>query len=339
MKILELKDITHFYNGKKVLSIPSLSIEKSQIYGLVGPNGSGKTTLLSIMNLLVKPTTGIINFNHQSTSADNNTSMIHLRRSMTMVSQDPYLFNTSVGKNISYGLRARKIAKKEIKEKVKWALNIVGLEGFEQRGARELSGGEIKLVALARAIVLDPIILFLDEPCANVDSHHTKQFEELIFQINKTQGTTIILTTHNLSHAYQLTERVYSLFQGYLITSPIHNLFSGEIKKTKEGALFQSGKFSIWVAPQEGHISPNTHITIDPEDIILSLSPFSSSARNRFQGYITQIINQGGKIFLDVQVSKENFRILITKNSLQEMKLNVGSMVYLTFKASSVHIL
>lgn len=336
MKILELKGIRHIYNDKKILDVPTLSIEKGKIYGIVGPNGAGKTTLLSIMALILYPTCGEFYFEGARVCRDSKSLLI-IQRSMTMVLQNPYLFNMSIAKNIAYGLRARGIPKKAREAKIKETLELVGLDGFEKRKAREISGGETQLVALARALVLDPVILFLDEPTANIDSRHVRRFEDVIIKINKERRTTIVMTTHNLSQAYQLTESVFSLYNGLLINSTMHNLFSGKIRKVNGGLRFDAEKICIWV-PHDTYNSNSTHVAIDPEDIIVSKEPFVSSARNMFEGIVTQIIDQGGKIFLEVR-SQEILQVLITERSFQKMDLNIGAHVYLTFKASSVHIL
>jgi len=336
MKILDLKRIKHIYNGKKVLDVPDFSLEKGQIHGLVGPNGSGKTTLLSIMSLILRPTQGEVYF-EGSLVRSGNDSLRAAQRRMTMVIQAPYLFNTSVAKNVAYGLRSRGISKRICDGKVKEILELVGLKGFEKRRARQLSGGETQLVALARALVLDPVVLFLDEPTGNIDARHVHRFEHLILRIHRERNTTVVMTTHNLSQAYRLTESVFSLFEGSLVTSSMHNLFSGEILQTEDGPCFDTGAIRIWIVPDAGVLDA-THVSIDPENIIASGEPFASSARNQFQGTVMEIIEQGGRILLKVQ-SQETFTLQITDRSLRNMRLTVGSRVYLTFKASSVKLL
>ena len=336
MKILELKNITHIYHERKVLDIADLSLEKGRIYSLIGPNGSGKTTLLSIMGLILKPTSGEIYFDGCPVGAGKSSPMA-IQRSITMVLQNPYLFRMSVAGNVAYGLRTRGIPRKERNGMVSEALNLVGLAGFEKRGTRELSGGETKLVALARALVLDPAIILLDEPAANIDSRHIQRLEDIIARINKERGTTVVIATHSMSQAYRLADTVFSLFDGSLVTSTMHNLFSGQFQQSDEGILFDTGAIRIWV-PRHPMPLNSTHVTIDPENIIISKEPFASSARNRFEGVITQIIDQGGKILLVIR-SHETFKALITEHSLREIGLGIGSRVYLTFKASSVNIL
>lgn len=336
MKTLELRDVTHVYGEKRVLDVPSFAVEKGQFYVIAGPNGSGKTTLLSIMNLLLRPTRGEVYFEGRRVR-QGDMSLRAVRRRMTMVLQSPYLFDTSVEKNVAYGLRARGVPKRTRDTKVAETLELVGMSGFEKRRARELSGGETQLVALARALILDPAVLFLDEPTANVDARHVHKFENVLRTIHEHRGATVVMTTHDLSQAYRLTERVFSLFEGSIISSAIYNLFPGRLLLTDEGPCFDTGSARLWVACG-GEKTRATHASIDPGSIIASARPFVSSARNQFQGRITEVIEHGQRILLKVR-SDETFRVQITDTSLRKMGLTVGSQVYLTFKASSVKLL
>jgi tungstate transport system ATP-binding protein len=336
MAQLELRNVTHRYNGKMVLDIPHLSIEEGRIYGLVGPNGSGKTTLLSIMNLLIQPTTGQLLFEGKPIPYENN-SRLEIQRSMAMTLQTPYLFNTTLEGNIAYGLRARGISGKSRGAIVEDTLQRVGLQGLAKRRARELSGGEAQLVAIARALVIDPKILFLDEPTANVDLRHIGQVEEVVTAINRDRGTTIVFTTHNLSQAYRFAHHVFPLFEGRLVPATMHNLFGGTIKTSPDGPYFDTGKIRICI-PQEFSSSGSHHISINPENIIVSMEPFASSARNRYRGTITRVVGQKGRVDLVVNAG-ETFRVQITDHSFRRLALNVGSRVYVTFKTTSVHLL
>jgi len=333
---LELRNVTHRYDGKMVLDIPHLSIEKGRIYGVVGPNGSGKTTLLSIMNLLIRPTTGQLFFGRKPITYEEGSRM-EIQRSMAMTLQTPYLFNTTVEGNIVYGLRARGISRKNRAVLIEDVLHQVGLRGLAKRRARELSGGELQLVAIARALVIEPKILFLDEPTANVDARNIRGLQEVIAAINGDRGTTIVLTTHDLPQAYRVAHHVFPLFEGRLVPSTMHNLFGGEIKASPDGPCFDTGKIRIWI-PQEFSSSTSNHISINPEDIIVSREPFASSARNRYEGNVTQVVDQKGRVDLVVDAG-ETFRVQITEHSFRRLGLNVGSRIHVTFKASSVHLL
>jgi tungstate transport system ATP-binding protein len=333
---LELKGIVHRYDGRAVLTVDHLPIEKGGVYAIVGPNGAGKTTLLHIMSLILRPNQGEVFFEGAQVGKVES-ERVHARRSMTVVLQNPYLFNTTVKANVEYGLKARGVEKRERERRVREALDLVDLSGFAGRRARELSGGEAQLVALARGLVLRPSILFLDEITANLDVKHVRQLERVIGDINRARGTTIVMTTHILPQAYRLADRVLSLFEGRIVPSGMYNLFTGNFRHHDKEVVFDTGRIQIHVA-QEIQRMDKGYISINPDDIIVSKERLLSSARNAFPGKITKIIEQDGSVHLEVE-AKETFRVQITALSFHEMGLTLGTEVFLTFKASSVHVL
>jgi tungstate transport system ATP-binding protein len=333
---LELKGVIHRYEGREVVSVDYLPIEKGRVYAFVGPNGAGKTTLLHIMSLILRPDQGEVFFEGAQVGRAES-ERIRVRRSTTVVLQNPYLFNTTVKANVEYGLKARGVEKRERERRVGEALELVDLSGFASRRARQLSGGEAQLVALARGLVLNPSILFLDEITANLDVKHVGQLERVIRDINRSRGTTIVMTTHILSQAYRLADRVLSIFKGRIVPSGMYNLFTGKFRHDGKEFLFDTGRIRIHVA-QEIKRMDKGYISINPEDIIVSKERLFSSARNSFQGKITKIIEQNGTVHLEVE-AKETFRVQITKISFHEMGLTLGTKVFLIFKASSVHVL
>jgi len=333
---LDLKSIAHRYDGRIVLTVDHLPIERGKIYALVGPNGSGKTTLLHIMSLILRPDRGEVFFEGTWMGQDES-KRIHARRSMTVVLQNPYLFNATVRENIEYGLKARGTEKTERAWRVEEALELVGLSNFAGRRARQLSGGEAQLVALARGLILRPSILFLDEIMANLDVKHVSQLEQVIEEINREWGTTIVMTTHILSQAYRLANQVFSLFEGRIVPPGMFNLFKGEFSHDGKELFFDTGRIRIHIA-QDAEKAEQGYVSINPEDIIVSEEQLQSSARNGFPGKITKIIEQDGSVHLEV-LAKETFRVQITKLSFHEMGLTLGTEVFLIFKASSVHVL
>jgi tungstate transport system ATP-binding protein len=328
--LLELRDITKSYNGSRVLAISHLVIKRGGVYGIMGPNGAGKTTLLSIVALLLPPTAGTIYWEGANIATmDEN----QLRKKVTLITQNSYLFHTTVGRNVAYGLKMRGIKGEQRREKVKACLDLVGLSGFAKRMVRELSGGEAQRVAIARALALDPQVLLLDEPTANVDRHGVEQIEIILRELNEKLGITIVVATHDVNQVHRLSDEVIYLFDGMISASPLENLFQGRIvKKGKDLFLFNTGKIQIAMLPQRDSVS---RIAIPPEDIIVSHKPISTSARNSFAGAIAQVTDEGDLVNLIVDVG-EKLRVKITKRSFQEMQLNLGSPVYVTFKSSSI---
>lgn len=214
--LFDIKDLIHYYNGLKALDIPSLQFEKGRVYSIVGPNGAGKTTLLHILAFLLKPTSGILLYEGNEVGRHDSH---RLRMVVTLVEQNPYLFSTTVEGNVAYGLKLRGMDKENIKNRVEEGLRAVGLTGMGNKSVRELSGGEIKRVALARAFVLRPKVLLLDEPLAHVDIGHTKVIEGIIKGFNQLYGTTVMLTTHDLLQATQLSDRLISMREGRIVTA------------------------------------------------------------------------------------------------------------------------
>jgi tungstate transport system ATP-binding protein len=328
--LIELRDITKSYHDRTVLDIPRLVIKQGGIYGIMGSNGAGKTTLLSIVAFLLSPTSGKLCWE----GVDVATLDQHLlRKRVTLITQNPYLFHTTAWKNVIYGLKVRGISKEQRKAKAQECLTMVGLSGFEKRMAYELSGGETQRVAIARALALDPQVLLLDEPTANVDQYGVEQLESILRSLHEEFKITIIVATHDINQAYRLTDEVIYLFDGKIARSPMENLLKGRImKKDEDLFLFDTGRIQVALIPERDHVS---HIAIPPEDIIVSHEPLATSARNSFVGTISQITDEGEAVSLLVDVG-ERLKVRITKRSLQEMRLTLGSPVYVTFKSSSV---
>ena len=157
--IIELKNITKQYEKITALDKINLDVTEGEILSLLGPNGAGKTTLLRIMAGIEKPTSGKMFFKGAEI---NHKNVDKVRLNATMVFQKTALFNTNVYNNVAYGLKLRGLPKQETKRRVKETLKTVKLEGYKNRPAKKLSGGEQQRVALARALVLDTKLLLLD---------------------------------------------------------------------------------------------------------------------------------------------------------------------------------
>ena len=334
--IFKVRNLKKVYNGKIVIDVDNLNFQEGKIYAIVGPNGSGKTTLLNILNLLEKPDEGQIFFYDQEITNKSNSDTLEIRRRMTLVNQDPFLFNSTVYDNIAYGLKIRSIPSKVQKSRIRSALNIVGLSDFKDRKANQLSGGEAQRVVIARALVIEPEVLFLDEPTANIDQKHIDVVERIIKKIKKDIKTTVIFTTHDLSQAYRLADEVISLLDGKIIKQVPENLLRGEIIEEENSLKWFKTmgniKFAI-VSEKVGLV----YISIDPRDIILSYEQFQSSARNSFLGKITKIIEQNHLVKLEIDIGIP-LVVIITRESFFKMNFNLGSKVYLTFKASAVKL-
>ncbi len=247
---LTVSNISRNYNGKPVLKDCSFAFDSGCIYLLLGPNGSGKSTFLRICALLEDTDSGEVNFVEDNTPLDSplvrdttplNPPLvrdttppsppllrggvrggilkkdIHLKRRITLVLPKIGIFNTTVLKNVAYGLKIRGFKKKEVEEKADRVLESVGLIHKKDFNALTLSSGETQRLGIARAMVIEPEILFLDEPTASLDPHSTTIIEETINKLRKHNRLTIIMVTHNIFQAKRLADRVLFMYDGKIL--------------------------------------------------------------------------------------------------------------------------
>ena len=212
---LTIDNIHVGYEGRGVLRGCSFGFHEAGIYILTGDNGSGKSTLLRVCSLLEKPGSGTLEFSEDSRPLRQDMA---LRRRMTLVLPRAGLFNRSVYDNVIYGLRLRSIPAGAIRVKADEALDFVGLRDRAGQDAMTLSSGESQRLALARALILEPEILFLDEPTASLDRDNIAIIEEIILKLRDRQRM-IIMTTHEEAQARRLGDRVLRLEDGQLRTT------------------------------------------------------------------------------------------------------------------------
>jgi tungstate transport system ATP-binding protein len=202
------------YGGRRVLELEALDIRRGEILALVGPSGSGKSTLLRLLNFLEAPTSGVIEYAGVR-FASGQELPLELRRRVTTVFQRPMLLDRNVWENVAFGLKLR--GQKDDRQSIQRVLEQVGLAQLARQRARTLSGGEAQLVALARAMVIRPEVLLLDEPTANLDPYNVGLIEGIVKRLNQEQHTTLVLVTHNVFQAHRLADRVAFLLEGKIV--------------------------------------------------------------------------------------------------------------------------
>jgi tungstate transport system ATP-binding protein len=246
MPLLEIRSLSKNIGPAEILKGINLSVERGEILGLIGPTGSGKTTLLRLINLLDEPSTGSILFDGLEISGRPEREKLAARRKMAMVFQKPVMFKASVEENVSFGLKMRGREDAEgIRERVKGALAAVGLSGYESRDANTLSGGETQRIALARAIVLQPKLLLLDEPTANLDPRSAASIDNLLQNLAGGR-TTVILATHNMQQCRKLARRVAVLQAGRLTAQGKSEVIFGPEEKGKASGPLAYGLTLPW---------------------------------------------------------------------------------------------
>jgi len=214
--VVSVKDLLINQGDNFSLSIQRLDLQARRIYALTGPNGAGKSTLLRAMALLLVPQQGTVTFANAGSS-----NLTQQRQKVSLVEQSPYLLDGNVYDNLAFGLRLRGVRGNDQKKRIKLALEMVGLDGFERRKTSKLSGGEVQRVALARAMVLEPEVLLLDEPTSNIDSKSLQAFERLI-RCLPSQGITVVFSTHDLSQPERLGDEIIRIENGRLLEEPLN---------------------------------------------------------------------------------------------------------------------
>lgn len=203
--LVEVRDLLVKRRTVPALQLDLLTIQEGEVLAIVGPNGAGKSTLLLTLARLLKPERGEILFDGQRASAEPDTIY---RRRIALVMQDPLLFDTSVFDNVASGLRFRGVPKDEIRQRVPLWLERLGVGHLSKRRAGQLSGGEAQRVSLARALVLEPQLLLLDEPFSALDPPTRSRLLEDLGALLDETATTTVFVTHDLAEAAQLSGRM-----------------------------------------------------------------------------------------------------------------------------------
>ncbi len=249
---LVLKNVTKAFGKSVVIDNLDLTIKRGTMVTLLGPSGCGKTTILRLVAGLENPTSGQIFIDGE----DVTKSSIQ-NRDICIVFQSYALFpHMSIGDNVGYGLRMQNVSKEERKQRVKEALELVDLAGFEDRYVDQISGGQQQRVALARALVLKPKVLLFDEPLSNLDANLRRAMREKIRELQQSLGITSLYVTHDQTEAFAVSDEVIVMNKGKIMQkAPAKDLYQ------RPNSLFLAnfmGESSIFPAKLQGD-SVNIH--------------------------------------------------------------------------------
>jgi len=279
MAYLELDRVAKQFGAQTVVDDFSLAVGKGEFVSFLGPSGCGKTTTLQMIAGFLDPSRGAIRL-----EARDLTAVHPARRGLGIVFQSYALFpHMTAAENVAFGLEMRRVPRAERTERVRAALAMVGLAGYEERYPRRMSGGQQQRVALARALVIRPSVLLLDEPLSNLDAKLREGMQIELRQIQRTLGTTTILVTHDQNEAMSLSDRIVVMSQGRIeqIGTPQEtyerpasafvsqflgktNDFAATIDRTNASVRLVAGS---WSAPAPAGFSGPVTISIRPERI------------------------------------------------------------------------
>ena len=276
MTQVTLTGLTKIFDQKNPPAVDNLDleIESGKLTALLGPSGCGKTTTMKMIAGLLRPTSGDILFD-----GDSILSIKPEERGAVMVFQNYLLFPyMNIADNIGFGLKMRKVNKKEIRSRVEDMLDLVQLPGFEDRKPNQLSGGQQQRIALARALIVEPNVLLLDEPLSNLDAHLRDEMRVLIRRIQTEMGITTVFVTHDQEEAVVLADKVALLFDGRLQQFDGPDSFY-ETPNTVEIATFFGGTNFIPGQYQNGQITTAIgkfaapHSLVPDGEAVLSIRP------------------------------------------------------------------
>ena len=212
MALIELLDISKSFDGELVLDEFNLKIEENEFITLLGPSGCGKTTTLRILGGFEKPDTGKVLF-----QGEDITDLAPNKRHINTVFQKYALFpNMNIAENIAFGLKISGKSKEYINDKIKYALKLVNLSGYEKRRVDSLSGGQQQRIAIARAIVNEPRVLLLDEPLGALDLKLRQEMQYELIRLKNELGITFLYVTHDQEEALTMSDKVVVMNQGYI---------------------------------------------------------------------------------------------------------------------------
>ena len=228
--MIEFTDVVKSYTqGNKALNGVTMQIEDGEFCFLIGPSGSGKSTIIKLITGELKPTSGTVHVNGYSLERIRKREVPYLRRTVGVVFQDYRLIEKmTVYENVAFAMRVVGAKESEIKERVPYVLELVGLESKMNRHPNEMSGGEQQRLAIARALVNNPSTIIADEPTGNLDPERSKEIMTLLVKINQL-GTTVLVVTHEKDLVNKFEKRVITIDQGRIVNDSVGGYVGGHI--------------------------------------------------------------------------------------------------------------
>jgi tungstate transport system ATP-binding protein len=351
---LAARSLTVRRGSTTLVEVDTLELKAGQVHVLLGANGAGKSTLLKALNGL-EPFEGELFFEGSlvRTAADR----LALRRHTAAVFQKPYLLNTTVRRNVESGLRLRGVDRAEVRRRAAAAAELLGVTQLADRRPQKLSGGEAQRVSIARALAVEPTVIFLDEPLSSLDPPTRRSLTDDLLAIFSSSAMAVVWVTHDRDEALTVADTVSFMDGGRVTQSgPALRVFSRPASTTLatflgldsylEGSVtVKDGRHVLKLASGlevhcgEGEAGAAV-ACLPPEDVVLFSSPpsrASSSLRNVLEGRVVSVTPSGRLLRVETQVGQLEVAALVTRAAFEELGLTVGGPVTVAFKAAAVH--
>ena len=353
-EVLVGERIRHSYGGETVLDVQRISLHAGELLAVLGPNGAGKSTLLRVLAMLEKPTSGRVAFHGRTGKRAEQA----LRAASAAVFQRPHFWRGKVGYNVGLGLSFRRVSVPETKARVARICQLLQIDHLLDADIHTLSGGQAQRVCLARALVLQPEILFLDEPTANLDSAARADLREDLERVARQRAGSVLLITHNRNEAFTLADRIAVLVDGRLaqlgtatelyenpadpyiarVTGAELSLRGRVLRADGRMLLVDVGGTQLFTVGEAGE-GVMVKIAYRPEDLIIAapdLTIGEISTRNLFFATIRERRDIGGLVRLRVFGPPE-MGALVTRSAAEELDLRPGVRVSVRIKATALH--
>ena len=339
-KLIDLEHISKSYDGELILDDLNLYIKENEFLTLLGPSGCGKTTTLRILGGFATPDTGHVIFDGQDI-----TKLPPNKRQLNTVFQKYALFtHMTISENIAFGLKIKKKSKSYIQDKIKYALKLVNLEGYENRMPDSLSGGQQQRIAIARAIVNEPKVLLLDEPLGALDLKLRQDMQYELIRLKNELGITFIYVTHDQEEALTMSDTIVVMNKGYIqqIGTPVDiyneptNAFVADFigeSNIIDGVMIRDRLVRIlgaeFVCVDEGFgENMPVDVVIRPEDVVLT-----PPSQGELKGVVTDIIFKGVHYEMHVMVNGYEWLVHSTVST------PIGAEVGLSVEPSNIQIM
>jgi tungstate transport system ATP-binding protein len=351
MSVLQLKDVAVDYDGRTVLDVPQLEVRRGEVLTLLGENGSGKTTLLRLLGLLIKPARGRVLFGGEEVDFGSARKLLEIRRHMASVMQQPLLCKMSVRRNVGLGLRFRGMPKPKLERRVDSWLERLSISHLGDRPASKLSGGEAQRTSLARAMAIDPEVLFLDEPFAALDAPTRQSLLQEFREVLADSGVTALFATHDRGEALGIGDRVAVLMDGRVAqVGSAEDIFSRPagvevarfvgVETLIPGRVIGPGRIDCgeFELATEAEADGDVWVSVRPEEIDLCEEGTAVDGRNVIPGRVINAIPAETHYRVEIGCGV-NVVAAVGRAKFRELDLESGRPVLATFPPRAVHLI